>query len=267
MIYSGLVSITFRKLSPAAIIDLVTRAGLDGIEWGGDVHVPHGDLVQARAVCRMTEAAGLRVAAYGSYYRVGHEEPVPFGTVLDTARALGAPVIRVWAGKQGSAEAGAAYRERVVEASRAIAAQAEAAGIAVAYEFHGGTLTDTNESAQDLLQAAGARNLRAYWQPPQGADVEYGLAGLDAVEPWLRDVHVFTWRKVAGEPPAIVRQPLGDGEAAWLRYLRRIVSIGGDHFAMIEFVRDDDPQVFLEDAATLKRWLALVATQEGSGGK
>ena len=40
MIRGGLVSITFRKLSPRAIIDLVTRANLIGIEWGGDVHVP-----------------------------------------------------------------------------------------------------------------------------------------------------------------------------------------------------------------------------------
>jgi hypothetical protein len=44
MIQTGLVSITFRQLSPPAIIDLVRQAGLEGIEWGGDVHVPHGDL-------------------------------------------------------------------------------------------------------------------------------------------------------------------------------------------------------------------------------
>ena len=39
MIYPGLVSITFRKLQPDAIIKLVAQAGLTGIEWGGDVYV------------------------------------------------------------------------------------------------------------------------------------------------------------------------------------------------------------------------------------
>ncbi len=63
---SGLVSVTFRQLTPSAIITLVTRAGLDGIEWGGDVHVPHGDLVRARQVRQQTIQAGLQSAAYGS---------------------------------------------------------------------------------------------------------------------------------------------------------------------------------------------------------
>ena len=44
IIKSGLVSITFRELNPLEIIRLVSKAGLDGIEWGGDVHVPHGDI-------------------------------------------------------------------------------------------------------------------------------------------------------------------------------------------------------------------------------
>ena len=63
MISSGLVSVTFRKLSPAEIVDLVRQAGLNCIEWGGDIHVPHGDCVRAREVRQRTLAAGLTVAA------------------------------------------------------------------------------------------------------------------------------------------------------------------------------------------------------------
>jgi hypothetical protein len=40
----GLVSVTFRKLAPAAIVELAVKAQLRSIEWGGDVHVPHGDV-------------------------------------------------------------------------------------------------------------------------------------------------------------------------------------------------------------------------------
>ncbi|MFN2155934.1 MAG: sugar phosphate isomerase/epimerase, partial [Anaerolineae bacterium] len=97
MIRSGLVSITFRQLSPAEIVARAAQAGLEAIEWGGDVHVPHGDVDAARTVRRTTEEAGLQVAAYGAYYRVGHEEPCPFADVLESAVALGAPLIRVWA--------------------------------------------------------------------------------------------------------------------------------------------------------------------------
>jgi 3-dehydroshikimate dehydratase len=256
MIHSGLVSITFRKLAPREIVALVAQAGLAGVEWGGDVHVPHGDLRQARLVRRMTREAGLRIAAYGSYYRVGAEGTGPFEPILDTAVELGAPLIRVWAGDRASAGAGAPFRARVVRETRRIADLAARASVAVAYEFHPRTLTDTGESARRLLEDVAHDDVGSYWQPPPGASVADNLAGLDAVLPWLRNVHVFTWHGTTGE-----RMDLADGEAGWMRVLRKAASTGRDHFALVEFVRDDAEEPFLKDAATLRRWLSLL---EGS---
>ena len=67
MIKSGLVSITFRQLNPQQIVDIAAGAGLSGIEWGGDVHVPHGDLECSRKTGQITQDAGLEVVAYGYY--------------------------------------------------------------------------------------------------------------------------------------------------------------------------------------------------------
>jgi sugar phosphate isomerase/epimerase len=252
MIYSGLVSITFRQLSPREIVDLVVRAGLTGIEWGGDIHVPHGDLQRAREVRRMTQDAGLAVAAYGSYYRVERDDPAPFDSVLATAVELGAPAVRVWAGTRGSADADAAYRAEVVDLSLRIADMAAGECVAVAYEFHAGTLTDTNASARNLLETVAHDNIKSYWQPPRGSEVACNLDGLDAILPWLLHVHVFSWG-ATGE-----RLPLAAGEEGWMQYLRKIASSGRDHFSMLEFVQDDAPESFLRDAIMLKQWLALV---------
>jgi len=63
MFKTGLVSITFRKLNTDEIIDLVQRSGLEGIEWGGDVHVPHGNIDNAQEVGRKTREAGINVAS------------------------------------------------------------------------------------------------------------------------------------------------------------------------------------------------------------
>ena len=49
-IYTGLVSITFRRLNPLEIVSLVAENGLTAIEWGGDIHVPPGKLKLARDV-------------------------------------------------------------------------------------------------------------------------------------------------------------------------------------------------------------------------
>ena len=251
MIKSGLVSVTFRKLSPEEIVDLVAQAGLNGIDWGGDIHVPHGDVKRAGEVRKMTADAGLAVAAYGSYYKVGHEEDsVPFESVVATAVELGAPTIRVWAGAKGSADVDDGYRGLIVSESQRIADIAAEAGMTVSYEFHECTLTDTNESTVNLLREVARENIRTYWQPPSKREVDYCAEGLQTVLPWLTNVHAYYCDKASGKS-----LPLAEGEEAWKRYLPIIARTGREHYVMLEFVKDNSPEVFLKDAVTLKGWL------------
>jgi sugar phosphate isomerase/epimerase len=181
---------------------------------------------------------------------VGHEETGPFEAVLTSAVALGAPLIRVWAGNQGTDTADAAYFEQVVEDSRRIADLAAAAEIPIVYEFHRNTLTDTNAAARRLLESVDHPNVRSYWQPPRGYSVDENLAGLDAVLPWLAGLHVFNWDRTT-----FARLPLVAATSDWIQYLSKAASTGRDLCALIEFVRGDSPEQFLADAATLKQWI------------
>lgn len=251
MLHTGLVSVTFRKLSPSEIVALVAQAGLEGIEWGGDIHVAHGDLPRAREVRRITEDAGLKVAAYGSYYRVGDAEPVPFERVLESAIELGAPTIRVWAGKIGSEAADAAYRERVIDDSRRIGDLAARHGIAIAYEYHRNTLTDTPASAEKLLAEVAHANVGTYWQPPVEMPVEESVQALRGVLPRLINLHAFWW--VSRE-----RRPLAEGATTWKRYMEVARGSGRSHSVLLEFVADDSPEAFLRDATTLKELTTTV---------
>ena len=54
---TGLTSITFRQLTVEQIVELVQQSGLDGIEWGGDVHVKPGEEALAREVGDRTRQA------------------------------------------------------------------------------------------------------------------------------------------------------------------------------------------------------------------
>lgn len=252
MIRTGLVSITFRRLSPEDIVALVAKAGLDGIEWGGDIHVPHGNRKMARQVAALTQDNGLGVAAYGSYYRVGcqGENGVPsFEAVLDTAVELGAPLIRVWAGDRGSAKSDEVWRNQVVEDSRRIADMAGEQGIVISYEYHGDTLTDTLESTRWLLKEVQHPNIKSYWQPLPHHDKGERLEGLEQVMPWLSNLHVFHW--VKGQ-----RCPLEEGVQDWTQYLNMINNtLKEERFALIEFVKDDEPEQFLKDGMALKKWV------------
>lgn len=254
MIHPGLVSITFRKFSPAEIVALVRKAGLEGIEWGGDVHVPHGDIGRAREVRAMTQEAGLKVAAYGSYYRAGWSEAngLPFKQVLDSAVELGAPTIRVWPGVKGSADVDENGRWAVIEDLRRIAALAGQVGVTISTEYHGGTLTDTNDSASQLLVEVDHPNLLTCWQPHNGEETAECVAGLRAVLPRVGNVHVFHWW-----PTAVERLPLADGAARWAEFWRElgVAPAGRERFALLEFVQGDSEEAYLRDAATLVSWL------------
>lgn len=258
MIRSGLVSVTFRQLVPEQVIALVAQADLCAIEWNGNVHVPHGDTAQARSVSRMTMAEGLSVSTYGSYYRAGHpesalgksEKPVTFEAVVETAVELGAPKIRVWAGTQGTDTANSEYHQLVLEDTQRIADIAQSAGIKIVYEYHGNTLTDTDIAAKTLLETVDHQAVGSFWQPRRTGTIENDLAGIDAVQRWLSDIHVFSWHPTTGE-----RLPLEDRSNDWQMYLRQLNQIPGDRFALLEFVQDDEPDNFLRDAEVLKSWL------------
>ena len=63
---TGLTSITFRQLTVEQIVELVQQSGLDGIEWGGDVHVKPGEEALAREGVSIMVCAGTGCIAGGS---------------------------------------------------------------------------------------------------------------------------------------------------------------------------------------------------------
>jgi hypothetical protein len=253
---SGLASISYRHLEPKSIIDLCVQCGLDGIEWGADVHVPPADTVMASQVSRMTLDAGLCVAAYGSYYVPGGAaDQQPFEAVLESAAILNAPVIRIWAGRKASAACTEQDWQDTIEDSRRVADLAARENIRVAYEYHQGTLTDTNESAQQLLEAVDHANMFSFWQPPNGKDKDYCVHGLQALikAGRLSSVHVFHWW-----PGFRERHLLSQGADRWITYLKLAGEASEDRFACLEFSKDDNPDNTRRDARTLAQWIKEV---------
>jgi sugar phosphate isomerase/epimerase len=253
-IHSGLVSISFRKLTSEQIIALAAEAGLRGIEWGGDIHCPHGDVARAQAVGEATRRAGLTVAAYGSYYRIGvsEQEGLTFVSVLESAVALGAPRIRVWVGNRGSADCPPQQRLAIIADAQRIATLAAERNIRVVSEWHGGTLTDHAASGVDFLRAVGHPNFTTVWQPSVGLDTDAALAELTAALPWVEHLHVFHWQMHD-------RRPLAEGADRWRRYLACAAATGRPLTAALEFVLGDEPQQLVRDAATLNTLLAELA--------
>lgn len=254
---TGLVSVTFRKRTAQEIIGLAAAAGLDGIEWGSDVHAPESDPACAALLGKVTRAAGLRVLSYGSYYRLGGGEgrPAAFLPFLKAAAAMDAPNIRIWAGSLPPEKADGAVYEKAAAELREICPLAAREGVAVSLEYHRGTLTQNARSALRLFHAAGCPNLKLYWQPNPELSAKENCAELRQVAPFLSNIHVFHWDARGG------RLRLAEGADDWRNYIRAAGGRAGSY--LLEFVQNDSEESFLRDARTLRE---LIAAKEENGG-
>ncbi len=248
---TGLCSISFRALSVDEIIRMSEREGVEGIEWGSDVHVPVGDTREAQRVAKSCADAGIACPSLGSYVRAGAEdEQQDFSTVLETALALGAANIRVWAGNVPSAKADEALFGRTAERLHLFAALAAASNVTVSLEYHRNTLTDDIESAIALLLTADHPNLFSYWQPEPEIQIADWKTEIDRLGALCSHVHVFHWL------PGRVRRPMAEGRAVWAELFADLAEAEGwerPRYAFLEHVKDDDVAYFADDFAILKK--------------
>lgn len=247
----GLVSVTFRKKTANEIISLCKKVGFKGVEWGENAHVFPGDTKSSSELASICAGEGLQIAAYGSYYRLGQN--MDFLPTLDSAEALGAPLIRIWAGNIPSSEVDEKLFDELAEEASKISDLAAVRGIKVAMEWHKNSLTDTNESACKFLTRVNNSNLYCLWQPTQALGIPERCAGLsflakpDAVPFGVRllNLHAYYW-------DAQGRRPLKEGINDWNQYLSCLSENKGERFILLEFVKDDSEEQFFEDATVLK---------------
>ncbi|PST23851.1 xylose isomerase [Mesorhizobium plurifarium] len=248
----GLCTVTFRKLPVAAIVALALEARFAAIEWAGDAHVPPGDASAARAVGRLCESTGLKTS-YGSYVAPPADDLSAFEPALKTTLALGASNMRIWPGtrQRDSRDYSADERRATADAIRDMGAEAARHGVTVSLEYHPQSLTDETRSALRLIEAVAHPNVYLYWQPRPGLPLDDALAEVARIGEHVSHVHVFAWDRARN------RFPLASAADYWQTVLAAMPPPRwtGRRFAMLEFVARDDPEAFLEDAATLRQIL------------
>lgn len=254
----GLCSITFRALGADDVLALAVRAGVEGIEWGADGHVPPGGGAVVAALGERCRDAGVDVVSYGSYLGMGppsDDEAATVEAVLDSAAALRAPMVRIWTELGVTPVSPAAERGRVTERTAALADAVMAHGLLAALEFHPATLTETAASARALVEDLDRPGLLTHWQPDPAVTASEALQELGTVTPHLAHLHVFCW----GVDGIADRRALADGSDLWPAALacadRDAAPLPGRRYALCEYVRDDDPEQLVADVRTLRHWL------------
>ena len=239
---TGLVSVTFRELAFSEIIDLVIKSGLDGIEWAGDTHCLPGDKETAREISALMKENGLVTLSYGSYYKLKAE--IDFNLILDNAVLLETNNIRVWAGDKGSVETGDDERQLIVKDTQRIADMARIHNIDISFEYHDHTLTDTIESTVRLLSEIDRESVYTYWQAPADSNPGENIEDIKKLVEInkLKNLHIQEWDSSG-------RTALSAAGEKWKQYIRAAAQ--ADPALLLEFVKDDCPEQFLDDAKAL----------------
>jgi len=245
MLVPGIVSFTFKNFSIDEILEVTAACGLKAVEWSENHHIECGNTEQARETARKTRELGLEVAAYSSYYRLG--KGMDIRPSLENALAMEAPIVRIWAGSQPSADLSEGEREALTEELRTAVGYAREAGIPLGLEWHKNTLTDENASGLRLIKDIDSPFLRTFWQQTKALSIDERAEGLKDIMPYLENLHVYWWDESG-------RRPLREGRDIWkTRYLPLIDN--RKHYALIENIMNDSVEQFKEDAAELISWI------------
>ncbi len=243
----GVTSVTFRDKSVTDIIALTKEAGLSQIEWGADLHVKAGDLELAHQVKALCEAALIHLPSYGSYYKgTAIEDFIP---VLESAKILETPIIRIWAGRIPPETITQDEFDLLTGRIQEACDLAAEAGITLALEYHRKSMTQSAQGALRLLKAVNRINLKTYWQPNPEISFSEHLEEIKAIAPYLVTFHVFNW----DQDNARYRLSDLDGHKRWRAYIAQARLMGVEPNALLEFVKDDTLESFRLDAQSLKQ--------------
>ncbi|HUX36550.1 MAG TPA: TIM barrel protein [Rectinemataceae bacterium] len=173
----GLSSSAFLASSPDEVVARAKTLGFEGVEWAGAPHLGAGDQAAAERVMLATLKSGLTVVSYSPLYRVvpGGGRGISFEALLGTARAIYAPVIRVYAEEQ-SKSSPANDRKAFVDELRRLGDLAGEHGITMALSPNPRSVLGGLREAVSAVEEAAHPFVRIAWEPvpddPQGYDLE-----------------------------------------------------------------------------------------------
>jgi hypothetical protein len=170
-----------------------------------------------------------------------------FDMILDTAKILGAPMVRIWGGGMASRYLTVKMRREIIDDALAVAAAAKRENIGVSLEYYPDSITDTPKSALEFMHEVrnwGGSNIYLYWQANPDLNFADNKKELLQILPFLSNIHVLAQE-------GNMRFLLSEHRARWKEYINIIKSNCNKHDFLLEFTKNDDPLYFVEDAKVL----------------
>ncbi len=240
---TGVASVTFRNKTLAEVVEIAKNAGVDYIEWGGDVHVKSvDDAKKARALC---EENGIKICSYGSYYRVGSRDADEWKSVCEIASEMGASTVRVWLGNKDSEKTSDEEYNILFDDLKSMCAVAGEYGIVVSPECHDNTFNNNTDAFLKLKNELCADNFKTYFQS-RYFRFEYDIDRIERTFDYIENVHI-SYRDLAKE------QRFRKKDRAYLdKLLKKLSEKNFGGVVLVEFTKGSKEKNFFKDIKRLK---------------
>ena len=172
-------------------------------------------------------------------------------SVVDCAKTLNSPLIRIFAGSVPSKNCEPEYFKKVVNDIKTICNIAWRAGKIVCIKFHRGTLADSTEGILNLINAANSDNLKTYWSPSPALTREENQSELKVVLPYLENIRVSNWSEKGD------RYELKGATDEWQSYIEIVNQSPKNKNFFLKFMMNDGLKQLNDDAETLNTWIKL----------
>ncbi len=253
----GVCSIAFKERSAAGALRAIAAAGADSVElWGQPPHLPYPvDEAWCADLREQASGLGLSFCALGSYYCPGRHpcydgHPVTQENQLAAARALGAPIVRIWPGSAAHDATEPAERERLYAEIRDLADAAGDVDILVVLERHVGSLTEGWDAPLTVLaevdHANVALNYQVVYPAPSDELATRAVPDYRRLLPHSRHAHLQNYVATAGERPP--RTLIADGVVDYGELGAAARESGYDGAFMIEFPADERGGMGVDEA-------------------
>ena len=160
----GLCSVSFRSHTPEDIIKECKKLSLNSIEWGSDVHAPCDNIENLQNIASLQKEYGISCSSYGTYFILGKDNLDTLADYIKAAKILGTNILRLWCGEKNSSDYSDAEREELISECKKAAEIAKNHDAVLCMECHNGSLTDTAESAVELMESVNSPHFKMYWQ-------------------------------------------------------------------------------------------------------
>jgi 3-dehydroshikimate dehydratase len=264
----GLCTISHREKLLDPVLELARELGFDGVEiWGREPHISERfDENRVIAARKMLTERDLTCLALGSYVvfgpsRTKEDDLVSLDDMLQTARTLHTPLMRVWASDVGSAEATAKVWERALAETREACDRAEKFDLVLVAEMHDNTLADTAPTALRFVEEVDRENFRLNFQAASCPGPLSPLERLRQVREYVAHVHLQNFHPLGPEEERYSRAPLPLGVIDYRPLLDELLDNGYAGAFLLEFAAvegEGKRQSLAQDLTYLRGLLAGV---------